>query len=150
MSVMKLEYAEDIYDITFEEDQNGLFHPKFTNYGRAQMTPLERKAVDLMNELDPTALDMVNISGLYLRIWKEIGKKAEKARNSTARSLLAKTFLSQDYSESVSQRTEIDMAAQEAAWESLRTSVSWLAAEVRSRANLTEIQKISMSLMTKN
>lgn len=107
MSVMKLEYAEDIYDIPFEEDQNGLFHPKFTNYGRAQMTPLERKAVDLMNELDPTALDMVNISGLYLRIWKEIGKKAEKARNR-------------------------------------------LAAEVRSRANLTEIQKISMSLMTKN
>ena len=78
MSVMKLEYAEDIYDIPFEEDQNGLFHPKFTNYGRAQMTPLERKAVDLMNELDPTALDMVNISGLYLRIWKEIGKKRRK------------------------------------------------------------------------
>lgn len=77
-------------------------------------------------------------------------EEAEKARNSTARSLLAKTFLSRDYSESVSQRTEIDMAAQEAAWESLRTSVSWLAAEVRSRANLTEIQKISMSLMTKN
>lgn len=150
MSVMKLEYAEDIYDIPFEEDQNGLFHPKFTNYGRAQMTPLERKAVDLMNEIDPTALDMVNISGLYLRIWKEIGKKAEKARNSTARSMLAKTSLSRDYSQSVSQRTEIDMAAQEAAWESLRTSVSWLAAEVRSRANLTEIQKISMSLMTKN
>ena len=49
MSVMKLEYAEDIYDIPFEEDQNGLFHPKFTNYGRAQMTPLERKAVDLIN-----------------------------------------------------------------------------------------------------
>ena len=103
MSAMKLEYAEDIYDIPFEEDQNGLFHPKFTNYGRAQMTPLERKAVDLMNELDPTALDMVNISGLYLRIWKEIGKKAEKARNNTARSLLAKTSLSRDYSESVSQ-----------------------------------------------
>ena len=77
-------------------------------------------------------------------------EEAEKARNSTARSLLAKTSLSRDYSESVSQRTEIDMAAQEAAWESLRTSVSWLAAEVRSRANLTEIQKISMSLMTKN
>ena len=37
MSVMKLEYAEDIYDIPFEEDQNGLFHPKFTNYGRAQI-----------------------------------------------------------------------------------------------------------------
>ena len=110
MSVMKLEYAEDIYDIPFEEDQNGLFHPKFTNYGRAQMTPLERKAVDLMNEIDPTALDMVNISGLYLRIWKEIGKKAEKIRNSTTRSLLAKTPLSRDYSESVSQRTEIDMA----------------------------------------
>ena len=78
MSVMKLEYAEDIYDIPFEKDQNGLFHPKFTNYGRAQMTPLERKAVDLMNELDSTALDMVNISGLYLRIWKEIGKKRRK------------------------------------------------------------------------
>lgn len=150
MSVMKLEYAEDIYDIPYEEDRNGLLNPKFRNYGRKDMTPLERKAVDLMNELDPTALDMVNISGLYLRIWKEIGKKAKKARNSTARSLLAKTSLSLDYSESVNQRTEIDMAAQEAAWESLRTSVAWLAAEVRSRANLSEIQKISMSLMTKN
>lgn len=124
--------------------------PEIHELRQAQMTPLERKAVDLMNELDPTALDMVNISGLYLRIWKEIGKKAEKARNSTARSLLAKTSLSRDYSQSVSQRTEIDMAAQEAAWESLRTSVSWLAAEVRSRANMSEIQKISMSLMTKN
>ena len=149
MSVMKLEYADDIYDIPYEE-KDGLFHPTFENYSRKDMTPLELKALDYLNEIDPTALDMVNISGLYLRIWKEIGKKAEKARNSTARSLLAKTFLSRDYSESVSQRTEIDMAAKEAAWESLRTSVSWLAAEVRSRANLTEIQKISMSLMTKN
>lgn len=94
MSVMKLEYAEDIYDIPFEEDQNGLFHPKFTNYGRAQMTPLERKAVDLMNELDPTALDMVNISGLYLRIWKEIGKKAEKARTAITRRSSLKMKLS--------------------------------------------------------
>ena len=150
MSIMKLEYADDIYDIPFEADQNGLFHPTFTNYGRAQMTPLGRKAVDLMNELDPTALDMVNISGLYLRIWKEIGKKAESARNSTTRTLMKKTTLSQNYTESVQQRTEIDMAAQSAAWESIRTSVEWLAAEVRSRGKLTEIRKISMNMMTKS
>ena len=73
---MKLEYAEDIYDIPFEEDQNGLFHPKFTNYGRAQMTPLERKAVDLMNELAPTAQDMVNISGLYLTKTQNIAMRS--------------------------------------------------------------------------
>ena len=43
MSVMKLEYAEDIYDIPYEEDQNGLLNPKFKSYGRMDMTPLERK-----------------------------------------------------------------------------------------------------------
>ena len=150
MSVMKLEYAEDIYDIPYEEDRNGLMNPTFENYGRAQMTPLERKAVDLMNDLDPTALDMVNISGLYLRIWKEIGKKAESARNHTTRTLMKRTALNPNYSESVQQRTEIDMAAQEAAWESIRTSVTWLAEEVRNRGKLTEIQKISMSMMTKS
>ena len=149
MSVMKLEYAEDIYDTPFEEDQNGLFHPKFTNYGRAQMTPLERKAVDLMNEMDPTALDLVNMSGLYLRIWKEIGRKAESARNRTTRTLMKKAQLSQTYTESAQQRTEIDIAAQEAAWDSIGTSVTWLAEEVRSRGQLMKIKDIRLSMMTK-
>lgn len=149
MSIMKLEYAEDIYDIPYEEDRNGLLNPKFRNYGRKDMTPLERKAVDMMNEMDPTALDLVNMSGLYLRIWKEIGRKAESARNRTTRTLMKKAQLSQTYTESAQQRTEIDIAAQEAAWDSIRTSVTWLAEEVRSRGQLMKIKDIRLSMMTK-
>ena len=63
---------------------------------------------------------------------------------------MKKTTIGQNYTESVQQRTEIDMAAQSAAWESIRTSVEWLAAEVRSRGKLTEIRKISMNMMTKS
>jgi hypothetical protein len=148
MSIMRPEYADDIFDIPCEEDENGLFNPMFENYGREQMTPTERKAVDLMNELDPTALDMVNISGLYLTIWKEIGTKAENVKNSATQILMKKTTLGRNYTENARELTEIDMAAQNAAWESIRTSVKWLAAEVRSRGKLTEIQKISMSMMS--
>lgn len=149
MSVMKLEYADDIYDIPYEE-KDGLFHPTFENYGRKDMTPLEIKALDYLNEIDSTALDMVNISGLYLKIWKQIGRKAENVRTSTRNSLIKKRLNSQKYTEKAQIMTEIELEAQNSAWETIRSSVTWLAAEVRSRGKLTEIAKISMNMMSRN
>ena len=148
MNAMKLEFAEDIYDIPYTEDRNGHQNPTFENYGRAQMSPMERKAVDLMNDTDPTALDMVNMSGLYMSIWQEIGAKAEAVREKTSRDLLMRFPLCGNYMKKVSSMAEIDLTAQEAAWESLRTSIAWLAAEVRSRRTLKEIRKIHLNMMT--
>ncbi|MBP0982088.1 MAG: hypothetical protein J6A19_00010 [Oscillospiraceae bacterium] len=144
MSIMKLQYADDIYDIPCAEDRNGLFHPAFQNYGRAQMTPLERKAVDLMNELDPTVLDMVNMSGLYLTIWKEIGQRAEEIRSQTEENLLKAATLSPEYNQQVKQREEIALAANSEAWESIRMSVTWLAEEVRRLGMLKKIRQITL------
>lgn len=75
---MKLEYAEDIYDIPYEEDRNGLLNPEIPELWRKDMTPLERKAVGMMNEMDRQRSDLVNLSGLYLRIWKEIGTESRE------------------------------------------------------------------------
>ncbi len=144
MNYTKLEYAEDIYDIPCKKDKNGVMNPMFPNYGRSQMTPLERKAVDLMNELDPTALDLVNMSGLYLTIWKEIGQKAEEIRTQTTESLLKANPLSKNYTEQVKQREEISLKANSEAWESIRMSVYWLISEVRKLRQLNLIKYINL------
>lgn len=43
--------------------------------GRDEMSPTARRAIDLMNELHPTALEMCNWSGLTDRIFEEIAQK---------------------------------------------------------------------------
>ncbi|MGN0678347.1 MAG: hypothetical protein ACI4JS_01665 [Oscillospiraceae bacterium] len=136
----------DLYDIPCEEDKDGLLNPTFEDYGRKQMTMLEKKAVDLMNEIDPTALDMINMSGLYLTIWKEIGAKAESARETTENNLLKQTKLSTDYNEQVTQRETIRAAAEAEAWETLRMCVNWLSAEVHRLKMLKEIGKIRLNI----
>lgn len=145
MSYIELEYAEDIYDIPIEEVEDGTENPTFQNYGRAQMTPMERKAVDLMNEIDPTALDLVNMSGLYLTIWKEIGQKAEDIRMQVTEHLLKTTTLSKKYEEQVKQQEEIALQANSEAWEALRMSVNWLSKEVRRLRTLKLIGKIHLN-----
>ncbi len=46
--------------------------------GRNEMSIVARRALDLMNELHPTALDMCNMSGLTDRIFEEIADKANE------------------------------------------------------------------------
>ena len=147
MSSMKLMYADDIYDIPYEE-KDGLKYPKFESYGRAQMSPTARKALDLMNETDKTALEMINISGLYRTIWEEIAAKAEQSRALTEETLKKKMILSGNYEARAAQLTAIETQSQSAAWDTIRQCVNWLSAEIWSRGMLTEIANINLSMMT--
>lgn len=42
---------------------------KVSSFGLADLSPLGRKAVYKMSDLDPTVLQCINMSGLYHTIW---------------------------------------------------------------------------------
>ena len=49
-----------------------------TSYGREDMSIWARKALDYAVQTDRTAVDLINMSGLYRRIWEEIATASEK------------------------------------------------------------------------
>lgn len=56
---------------------------KVSSFGLADLSPLGRKAVYRMSDLDPTVLQCINMSGLYRTIWNEIGEYATDRRMET-------------------------------------------------------------------
>ena len=48
-----------------------------TSYGREDMSIWARKALDYAIQRDSTAVDLINMRGLYRRIWEEIAIASE-------------------------------------------------------------------------
>ena len=57
---------------------------KESSFGLADLSPLGRKAVHRMSDLDPTALQCINMSGLDRTIWNAAWM-LQKSRQSAAR-----------------------------------------------------------------
>ena len=109
---------------------------KVSSFGLADLSPLGRKAVYRMSDLDPTVLQCINMSGLYRTIWNEIGEYATD-----------RTEFSRDTFERESQLAEIYLIGQRAADEAVEACVKWLALECRERDTVAELADISLGLM---
>lgn len=61
------------------EEKNGALYPKLkAPKSRAELSIKARRAIDMLNGLSPSALDVVNMSGLGERIWEEIADRADE------------------------------------------------------------------------
>lgn len=69
---------------------------KVSSFGLADLSPLGRKAVYKMSDLDPTVLQCINMSGLYRTIWNEIGEYATDRRMEAVLALERRTEFSAD------------------------------------------------------
>lgn len=69
--------GRDLRDALRGEERNLLSEGR--QLRRKDMSILALKALDLMAELDRTALQCINMSGLYRTIWEEIAQKAERS-----------------------------------------------------------------------
>lgn len=117
------------------------------SFGLADLSPLGRKAVYRMADLDPTVLQCINMSGLYRTIWNEIGEYAADRRMETVLNLEQRTTFSADTFEREKQLAEIYLIGQRAADESVEACVNWLALECRERDTIAELAGITLDLM---
>ena len=116
---------------------------KVSSFGLADLSPLGRKAVYRMSDLDPAVLQCINMSGLYRTIWNEIGEYAADRRMETVLGLEQRTEFSRDTFERESQLAEIYLIGQRAA----DACVKWLALECRERDTVAELADISLGIM---
>lgn len=65
---------------------------KVSSFGLADLSPLGRKVVYRMSDLDPTVLQCINMSGLYRTIWNEIGEYATDRRSGISLRLALNSF----------------------------------------------------------
>ena len=67
-----------INGIVYEEHGDSLFYPAFADCQQTELTLCGHQAVELMEEIDPSTLDIINISGLGKTIWTEISNSVEQ------------------------------------------------------------------------
>lgn len=121
---------------------------KVSSLGLADLSPLGRKAVYRMSDLDPTVLQCINMSGLYRTIWNEISDYATDRRMETVLALERRTEFSADTFKREKQLAEIYLVGQRAADEALESCVKWLALECRECSTIAELAGISLDMMT--
>ena len=120
---------------------------KVSNFGLADLSPLGRKAVYRMSDIDPTVLQCINMSGLYRTIWNEISDYATDRRMETVFALERRTEFSADTFEREKQLAKIYLVGQRAADESLESCVKWLALECRERSTIAELAGIYVEIV---
>ena len=101
-----------IKDIGLEyKEKDGIFYPKLEEpIGRVQLSITARRAVDMLNEMSPTALDMVNVSGLCDRIWEEIAERVTDKETEVMEAM--RKSLPKELKERVRRETEIRIEAE--------------------------------------
>lgn len=127
---------KNINGIAYEEHGEGMFYPVFADCQQTELTLWRHRAVELMEEIDPSTLDIINISGLGKTIWTEVEQayKREYER-----------FMSRSSpEEQLSREYEYRGFAQRIAWEHLRTCVMWLVAAVRECGSVAETAKLTL------
>ena len=125
-----------INGIVYEEHGDSLFYPAFADCQQTELTLCGHQAVELMEEIDPSTLDIINISGLGKTIWTEISNSVEQAYKREYERLMSRS--------SPEERLEYRGFAQRIAWEHLRTCVMWLADAVRECGSVAEAAKLTL------
>ncbi len=129
-----------INGIVYEKHGECLFYPVFADCQQTELTLWGHRAVELMEETDPSTLDIINISGLGKTIWTEISNSVEQAYKREYERLMSRS----SPEEQLSREYEYRGFAQRIAWEHLRTCVMWLAAAVRECGSVAETAKLTL------
>ena len=116
-----------------------------TSYGRKDMSIWARKALDYAVQTDRTAVDLINMSGLYRRIWEEIAAASEKEYADTFEAMKRKTPGTNNWEQQVKFIEEIRDYALSARWEYLRAAVDALLDACWEKAELSEIREIRIA-----
>ena len=94
-----------------------------TSYGKEDMSIWAKKALDYAVQTDRTAVDLINMSGLYRRIWEEIANASEKEYTDTFETMKRKAPGTNSWEQQVKFIEEIRGYALAARWEYLRAAV---------------------------
>ena len=104
-----------------------------------------RKALDYAVQTDRTAVDLINMSGLYLRIWEEIATASEKEYADTFETMKRKSPSTNNWERQAKIIEEIRGYTLAARWEYLRAAVDALLAACWEKAELNQIREIRIA-----
>lgn len=113
-----------------------------TSYGRDDMSIWATKALDYAIQTDRTAVDLINMSGLYRRIWEEIATASENEYADTFEAMKRKAPITINWEQQAKAIEEIRGYALAARWEYLRAAVDALLAACWDKEELSEIRGI--------
>ena len=116
-----------------------------TSYGKEDMSIWARKALDYAVQTDRTAVDLINMSGLYRRIWEEIATASEKEYVDTFETMKRKAPVTNNWEQQTKIIEEIRGYALAARWEYLRAAVDALLDACWEKAELSEIREIRIA-----
>lgn len=116
-----------------------------TSYGREDMSIWAKKALDYAVLTDRTAVDLINMSGLYRRIWEEIANASEKEYADTFETMKRKSPSINNWERQAKIIEEIRGYALAARWEYLRAAVDALLAACLEKEELSEIREIRIA-----
>lgn len=113
-----------------------------TSYSREDMSIWAKKALDYAVQTDRTAVDLINMSGLYRRIWEEIATASEKEYADTFEIMKRKAPNTNSWEQQAKTIEEIRGYSLAARWEYLRAAVDALLAACWEKEELSEIREI--------
>lgn len=116
-----------------------------TSYGREDMSIWAKKALDYAVQTDRTAVDLINMSGLYRRIWEEIATASEKEYADTFETMKRKAPVTNNWEQQTKIIEEIRGYALAARWEYLRAAVDALLDACWEKEELSEIKEIRIA-----
>lgn len=116
-----------------------------TSYGREDMSIWARKALDYAVQMDRTAVDLINMSGLYRRIWEEIATASEREYADIFEAMKRKAPNTNSWEQQAKNIEEIRGYALAARWEYLRAAVDALLAACWEKEELSKIREIRIA-----
>lgn len=121
------------------ELRDGLYYPKMeTPKSRAEMSIKARRAMDMLNALNPSALDAVNTSGLGDRIWEEIADKVKQKEEELHKTLHSN--LPTDWNSRAQRETEIASEVERQGDRLMNELVNLMSREVMILPHLSDVR----------
>ncbi len=122
------------------EEKNGALYPKLkAPKSRAELSIKARRAIDMLNGLSPSALDVVNMSGLGERIWEEIADRADEREAEIMKAM--RKNLPKNWDERVQALAEIQLEAQRQGNELMQELVAQLRKAAMTLPHLSDVRE---------
>ena len=122
------------------EEKNGALYPKLkAPKSRAELSIKARRAIDMLNGLSPSALDVVNMSGLGERIWEEIADRADEREAEIMKAM--RKNLPKNWDERVQALAEIQLEAQRQGNELIQELVAQLRKAAMTLPHLSDVRE---------